>query len=356
MQLGILSLVNHDPQQPGSDAAILRDQVAQAVLADALGLDAFWIAEHHACDYGGIVPANAVLAGAIASATRRIRIGAGGAILTLHDPLEIAEQWAMVDCLSGGRLEFGMARAFLPFEFALFGVDMDESRARYEEAVAFLRQAWSGADLGFCGRFRQVPALGPLTPLPVQRPHPPMWVAAAMTPESFVWAGKQGFRLMVVPYPIGLRRLNPLMQAYLEAYDAAGHPPQHRRIQATYHLLLAEDTATAKRLAEAPLMHYLDSFVRAARRLQARSADYAAYGKMVTALSQLTFDGLYERQRILVGSPEDVVAVLRHITATSPITDFAFVVDFGLLDRALVRQTLTLLATAVAPAVRQQAG
>lgn len=350
--IGLFSLVNHDQRRPGHDAAVIAGQIDQAVLADELGLDSFWIAEHHACDYGGIASANAVLAGAIAGRTRRIRIGAGAAIMTLHDPLELAEQWAIVDCISNGRVEFGMARAFLPFEFDLFAVDMAESRERYVESVAIVRHAWSGADVAFEGRFRSIPSVGPLTPLPVQRPHPPMWVTAAMTEESFRWAGREGHRLMVTPYSVGLERMMPLLEVYCDEYRDAGHDASRRRIQATYHLLLADSVGAARHAAEGPINQYVDSFVRAASRGTYASESYASYENMLTALAKLDFAALYERHRLVIGTPETATAQLLGILHESPVTDLTFMVDFGNLDAAAIERTIRLLGTEVVPAMR----
>lgn len=354
MQLGLLSLANHDATRRGHDATVIRGQIAQAVLADDLGLDSFWIAEHHACDYGGIVPANAVLAAAIASRTTNIRIGAGAAILTLHDAVELAEQWALVDCISDGRVELGMARAFLPHEFDLFGVSMDESRDRYEEAVAIIKNAWSGRDLRHDGRFRSIPAVGPLTPLPVQVPHPPMWVTAAMTEESFRWAGQQGLGLMVTPYSVGLERMRPLIEAYTSDFDTAGHSASGCRIQASYHLVLASTTEEARHLAAGPIDHYMDSFVRAASRGQFTSASYSRYATMVDAIAKLDFDGLFQRDRLVVGTPAEATDQIVDILTSSPITDLTFMVDFGLLPRESINNTIRLLASDVAPAVRDR--
>ncbi len=181
-----------------------------------------------------------------------------------------------------------------------------------------------------------------------------MWVAAALTPESFAWAGEHGYGLMVVPYTTGLSRLKPMLTTYIDVHEAAGHPRHNRRIQASYHLLLAEDTDSARQAAEQPLMHYLKSVVRAVGRMQKTSVDYANYDAMQEGIDKLTFAGLYERQRIIVGTPEHAVGLLRHITDHTPITDFTFVIDFGLLDRSLVERTLRLLATHVVPALRPQ--
>lgn len=352
MHVGVLSLVNHDSTRRGDDAAKLVGQIDQAILAERVGLDSFWIAEHHACDYGGIASSNAVLAAAIASRTSSIRLGAGAAILTLHDPLELAEQWAMVDCISGGRVEFGMARAFLPYEFDLFGVDMDESRERYVEAVDIVEHAWSGVDLAYNGRFRTLPSVGPMSPLPVQSPRPPMWVTAAMTAETFEWAGAQGYRLMITPYSVGLERMRPLLDVYCDAFAAAGHNPATRRIQATYHLLLAESVDEARRLAEGPINRYMRSFVEAASRGTFASESYASYDGMLKALSKLDFDALFERDRLVVGTPETAIEQLREVLSTSSLTDLTFMVDFGDLDPGAINRTIELLGTEVAPSLR----
>lgn len=160
-----------------------------AAEAERIGFDRVRCVEHYFHPYGGYAPDPVVLLTAIAARTTRIRLCTSAVLPAFTHPIHLAAKLAMLDCLSGGRLDVGFARAFLPDEFDAFQVPLDESRPRFEEGIAACRRLWTEENVRHEGRFHQ---FGPLTllPRPVQRPHPPIWIAAVTTPESFVWAGE----------------------------------------------------------------------------------------------------------------------------------------------------------------------
>jgi alkanesulfonate monooxygenase SsuD/methylene tetrahydromethanopterin reductase-like flavin-dependent oxidoreductase (luciferase family) len=168
-------------------------------LADSLGYATVKIVEHYFRAYGGYSPSPLIFLAAAAQRTRHIRLVTGAVIPAFHHPLKLAAELAMVDCISGGRLEAGFARAFLPHEFEAFEVDMEESRPRFEEGIAIVKRLWTEERVTFEGHFHHFKDIT-LLPRPVQKPHPPILVAAISTPESFIWAGEQEYGLMFVPY------------------------------------------------------------------------------------------------------------------------------------------------------------
>jgi alkanesulfonate monooxygenase SsuD/methylene tetrahydromethanopterin reductase-like flavin-dependent oxidoreductase (luciferase family) len=119
VKFGIFFLLEQPPWK--SQEPVYRDALGQATYAEELGFDAVWLAEHHFSEYG-ICPSMAVLAGAIAQRTRRVALGTAVCILPFNHPLRIAEEWAMVDLLSHGRLDFGVGRGYQPAEYAGFGI------------------------------------------------------------------------------------------------------------------------------------------------------------------------------------------------------------------------------------------
>ncbi len=165
-------------------------------LAEALGFDAVWLAEHHFSPYG-ICPSLAVLAAAIARETTRIRIGTSVVVAPFLHPIRIAEEWAMVDILSGGRLDFGLGRGYQPKEFRGFGVSMERTRERFDEILEIVRRCWTEERVTFEGEFYQLKDLMVL-PRPVQRPHPPLWTAA-VSPDTYVLAARKGLRILTAP-------------------------------------------------------------------------------------------------------------------------------------------------------------
>ncbi len=122
MRMSIFSVQDHYPSGPRSVQQLYGEIIAQAELADRIGYDTFWVAEHHFHEYG-VVPNPAVMLSSLAQRTTRLRLGTAISILTFHNPLTVAENYAMIDVLSGGRLVYGVGSGYLSHEFAGFAVD-----------------------------------------------------------------------------------------------------------------------------------------------------------------------------------------------------------------------------------------
>src|SRR5205823_8709856 len=129
----------------------------------------------------------------------RIHLGVAISVLPLNDPLRNAEAYAMVDVLSGGRLEFGVGRGATPEEFKAARIDYGDSPQRLREHAEVLLQAWSDEPVTFQGELYTYDDVRVL-PKPLQRPHPPVWVGASRSDHTFEWAGEKGFHVMTLPY------------------------------------------------------------------------------------------------------------------------------------------------------------
>src|SRR5262250_2019793 len=137
---------------------IIRDELRQVQWSEELGFDEVWFTEHHFIDYGLSVDP-ATLASAAAARTRRVRIGLAAAILPFHHPLRLAEQMALVDIISKGRLDVGVGRGNRPAEFRGYRVPQEESRERFDEAVEIMQRAWTQERITYDGRFFTVPGV-----------------------------------------------------------------------------------------------------------------------------------------------------------------------------------------------------
>src|SRR5256885_2583076 len=227
--------------------------------ADQLGYRSAKAVEHYFHDYGGQTPNPIVLLSAIAARTRRIRLITGAVIPAFNHPVKLAGELAMLDNLCHGRLDVGVGRAFIPKEFEAFGVRLDESRARFEEGLEVMIRLWTEERVTYRGRFHILRDVR-LLPRPVQTPHPPVWVAAIQSRESFVWAGTRGYHLMIVPYAGSMARVADLVTAYREAWQAAGHPLGGERSQSSPHCYLADSHRAAVEGQRGPVPRYLDVF------------------------------------------------------------------------------------------------
>jgi alkanesulfonate monooxygenase SsuD/methylene tetrahydromethanopterin reductase-like flavin-dependent oxidoreductase (luciferase family) len=174
MDFGLFFLMQRD--EAWSEQAVYDSAMEQMLAAEPLGYSSAWIAEHHFNDYG-LCPAPAVLAAYVAARTRTLRLGMGVSLLPLHHPVDLAESLAVLDVVSGGRLDVGIGRGGTLQDYQTFQSDRADARARVEEGIALLQQSWGGAPFDFRGRFHSAERLH-VRPRPAQRPHPPLFIAA----------------------------------------------------------------------------------------------------------------------------------------------------------------------------------
>src|ERR671939_921811 len=198
--------------RPGdmSTAAYFDQVLRLSERGDVLGYTSAKCVEHYFNDYGGHTPSPIVLLSAIAARTKRLRPITGAVIPAFNHPIKLAGELAMLDNLSEGRLDVGFGRAFIPDEYAAYGRDLNDSRAMFDEGVAVIRRLWTEESVTHQGRFWRFEDVHSM-PRPYQKPHPPIWVAAIATEESFVNAARNGYHIMIVPYAGGLDRTSNMV-------------------------------------------------------------------------------------------------------------------------------------------------
>ena len=188
MRFGTFHLLGSPSMAPAVER--FAETIDHIALADELGFDAVWVAEHHFSNYG--YSANPLLLIARASADApRVRFGQAVLVTPFWHPLRLAEDIAITDLLTGGRLEIGLGRGYQPVEFRGLDVDQDQSRPIFEEQFEVMRLAWTADDFTFDGK--HFPVRSPITvlPRPLQQPHPPIWLAV-QSQTSLDWAAEQG--------------------------------------------------------------------------------------------------------------------------------------------------------------------
>jgi alkanesulfonate monooxygenase SsuD/methylene tetrahydromethanopterin reductase-like flavin-dependent oxidoreductase (luciferase family) len=190
----------------------------QGERAEALGFDSLFLPEHHFAGPGSL-PAPLLLLAALAARTRRLRLGTTSYLLPLRHPLHVAAEVAVLDRLSGGRLIFGVGRGFRPSLFAAFAVPAAEKRERFEAHLEAIRRAWRGEELAAAGTAGEAGPVA-LAPRPLQRPHPPIWVAA-FGPRAVEQAGRLGLPYLASPLE-PLAALERNYARHREAAQAAG--------------------------------------------------------------------------------------------------------------------------------------
>lgn len=255
MKLSAFTVVDayEGPNAPDRLAEVL--ELAEA--ADEAGLATLWVAEHH-FHPGGVCPSPPVLLAACGGRTRRIRLGALVSVLPFHSPIELAEQYAMLDRLIGGRLNLGVGSGYIPMEFEGFGVDPTAKRERFDEGLDTLLRAFAG---------EEVRAAGPLARpvrinvLPRQSPHPPLWIAIQRR-EAIPHVARKRASVALIPYAT-LANLEELEE---EVGEYRSHCPADFRgeVAAGVHLYAGAHPDRARHA----LQRYLDS------RLATQSAFY----------------------------------------------------------------------------------
>jgi alkanesulfonate monooxygenase SsuD/methylene tetrahydromethanopterin reductase-like flavin-dependent oxidoreductase (luciferase family) len=194
-----------------------RGLTEQARVAESLGYDSFWLPENHFNP--GAIPDPLMLLAAVAAGTETIRLATTSYLLPLRNPLQAAEQVAVLDQLSNGRVTLGIGRGYAPVMLKAFNVVPSEKRKLFEWSLTRMREAWSGQPVMLDDEQTSIV----LDPLPVQRPHPPLWVAA-FGPKALAQAGRLGLPYLASPVET-LDSLRVNYQRHGEAADAQGHDP-----------------------------------------------------------------------------------------------------------------------------------
>jgi alkanesulfonate monooxygenase SsuD/methylene tetrahydromethanopterin reductase-like flavin-dependent oxidoreductase (luciferase family) len=308
MQFGMQFFPDARPEQK-SARHYFEDALNLIDLCDVYGYSHVRIVEHYFHHWGGYSPNPIVFLSAASQRTKTARMVTGAVLPVFNHPLKLAGEIGMLDALTGGRLDVGFARAFLPFEYRHFGVNMDESVARFEEGIEQVRILLENKVASSQGRFHSFKDVTSL-PRPTQQPRPPFYLAAVGTPESFARAGRLGFGLMAIP---GVGH-NPteLMRNYRDAWKAAGHPGRGKIMMAV-SMFCHEKQSEAERVAKGPIERHLASIYDAMSEhtRMAQSTDYKGYDKMAEKVRQQTFESQIAHNAAFIGTPDHIVAQLR---------------------------------------------
>ena len=315
---------------------------------DDLGYSHVRTVEHYFETYGGYSPNPHIFLAAAAQRTRTARLMTGAVLPVFNHPLKVAGEIGMLDAISGGRLECGFARAFLPHEFERFGVNIDESVARFQEGIDQVRDLLENENVSADGQFHSYKNLTSL-PRPKQQPRPPFWVAAIATPASFENAGRMGDSVMAIP--MGGAKMPELLGTYRDAWKSAGHKGSGR-VMLAFHLYCAPTEEEAVETARDPLNRYLRSLVDSASDWTsgATSKDYPGYDKIIEGLSQQTMETQRAKNAAWIGSPESICDQISDILNEAGTFEIASLqVNFNTISYAQAEASMRLFSEQVMP-------
>jgi alkanesulfonate monooxygenase SsuD/methylene tetrahydromethanopterin reductase-like flavin-dependent oxidoreductase (luciferase family) len=255
MKVGVLQFFSW-PGRHGPLEDVFARALERIEIMDRGGFDAVWLAEHHFTTFS-VCPSVHMLGTLAAARTKRLRIGTAVSLAALYHPLRLAEEVALLDMLSGGRVNWGAGRGFAHSEFNAFGIPPEESTERFHEAVDIVLQAWTQEKLTFAGKhfsFDNVEVM----PKPLQKPHPPVWMAA--TSEAAVdWAASRGFSILMDPHA-SIAELGSKRRRYTERMAAAGFSDAGRDIPMARLIALASTTAEAETIARRGAQWLVDAY------------------------------------------------------------------------------------------------
>jgi alkanesulfonate monooxygenase SsuD/methylene tetrahydromethanopterin reductase-like flavin-dependent oxidoreductase (luciferase family) len=322
----LFTIADRFPEEMAAGRDRYGEMVELAVEADGAGLSTFWVAEHH-FHPGGTCPSPTLVLAAAGAQTRRVRLGVLVSVLPFHSPLELAEQYALLDQLTGGRLELGVGSGYIPIEFEGFGVPIEEKRERFERNLALLTAAMRGEEVRLDG-----PAARPvrLNVAPVQLPHPPIRVAVQRR-EAVRFLGRKGLDIALIPYAT-LDSVDELAEEIREYRDEL--PPGARgHVAAAVHVYAGGDPAEGR----SALQRYLSG------RLATQSTNYQR--QVDHDPRKGTAEGIEATGFAYVGPPGGLPAWLGRFERAG-VDELLGIVDFGGLPARAARASARALASA----------
>jgi alkanesulfonate monooxygenase SsuD/methylene tetrahydromethanopterin reductase-like flavin-dependent oxidoreductase (luciferase family) len=347
MKFGYFTLSDNHYDDNRRDAnAFVADILDEAVYAEEVGLHSAWIGEHHFSTLGVLSCPDLVLAN-VAARTRRIRLAPAVTVLPLHHPIRVAEQWATLDLLSGGRVDFAAGRGYDRREYLPFDVSFEDNQQIFEEGMEVVRRLWSAdgpiSHHGTHFRFDDVA----ITPKPVQRPIP-AYVASFSQP-SIELAGRLGCGLIVAPFAAAMSYggLKQVAELYHETCARHGRAPG--RLMCSYFIHFA-DTKAEEEAARARQIRYYKECVIAAFPGDPRTAppSYRYFVGMVERLRNVQPQDLTENS-VLLGSAAQIAETLKKVEAAG-FDEVILYFNVGLKPHDQVKDEMARFMAEIAPA------
>lgn len=312
-----------------------------ARFADRHGFEAIWTPERHFQSFGGLFPNPSVLSAALAMITERLQIRAGSLVLPLHNPIRVAEDWLLLDNLSGGRVGVSFATGWHPVDFALAPEAYAERRSLLLRGIETIRRIWAegvATAPGIDGEPIDLPVL----PRPLQA-ELPVWITSSGTPETWVQAGALGANILSAAQGDPAVELAHRIRLYREARQAHGHDPETGRVTVMMHTFLGPDLDTVRELVRPSMIRYLKTFVA-----QARSFDLKSLGVEPESVEDRDLESLaafvferYFAERSLLGPPGKCARMVRLLKRIG-VDEVACLVDFGLDAETVLEGLLPL--------------
>jgi len=316
MDFGIFSMFTI--REGRTQSQVFQEWFDLVQVAEDMGIDTFWLGESHFRPNRAVLASPLVGASAVAARTKRIRVGLAVQVLPLANPLRVAEEGAIVDHISEGRLVFGVGRSSFIESYQGYNVNYEESRALFFESLEVIQRAWGEGPFSYEGHYYKFHDVE-LVPKPYQKPHPPIRVAVESR-DTFPLIGKLGFPIFI-RYQMAIPELQELLKQYQEERHAAGFSgPNDVILQIAAYV--AETPEKARSEPEASTMRQR----RLVRETLGRTGDQEAFERL-RRLSEVSYEDVL--QRVAYGTPEAVVERLLEYQEALGLTGVSLDVNPG---------------------------
>jgi alkanesulfonate monooxygenase SsuD/methylene tetrahydromethanopterin reductase-like flavin-dependent oxidoreductase (luciferase family) len=347
MDFGYFTLSdNHYVDNHRGANEFVADILDEAIYAEEVGLHSAWIGEHHFSTLGVLSCPDLVLAH-VAARTKRLRLAPAVTVLPLHHPIRVAEQWATLDLLSGGRVDFAAGRGYDRREYKPFDVSFEDNQSIFEEGMTLVRRLWTSNErLSHNGKHYHFDDVA-ITPKPVQRPLP-MYVASFSQP-SIELAGRLGCGLIVAPFAAAMTFGGLKQVAELYHATCAKHGQKPQRLMCSYFTHFADNPAE-EQAARARQIRYYKECVIAAFPGDPKTAppSYRYFIDMVDRLQKVRPEDLTENS-VLLGKPQQMIDTLKKVEAAG-FAEVILYFNVGLKPHAQVKAEMARFMAEVAPA------
>ncbi len=353
MKFGYFTLSdNHYADNRRTANQFVADITAEALYADQLGMHSAWIGEHHFNSLGVLSCPDLVL-GYIAARTKHIRLAPAVTVLPLHHPIRVAEQWATLDLLSNGRVDFAAGRGYDKREYLPFGVSFEDNQSIFDEGLELVRTLWASEErLTYRGKHYQFEDVR-ITPKPVQRPIP-TYVASFSKP-SIELAARLGCGLVVAPFAAAMSfgGLKQVADLYRESCARHGNPPG--RLMCSYFTHFADDKAQEDAQRARQIRYYRECVIPAfPGDPKTAPPSYRYFVDMVERLQKVKPEDLTENS-VLIGKPEGIAETLKKVEAAG-FDEVILYFNVGMKPHGQVKEEMDRFMREVAPAFSAASG
>ena len=303
-----------------------------ATYADKNEFKAIWVPERHFHNFGDQFPNPSVAAAAVSTITKNVKLRSGSVVLPLHDPVRVAEEWAMIDNLSGGRVELSIASGWHPNDFVLAPNDYQDRHQIMRDKIATLKSLWKGGSLirknGIGKDFEFN-----IHPKPIQG-ELPMWITAAGSIETFKYAGTIGASILTHLLGQNIEDLGEKIKTYRQTLQENGFDPKKGKVALMLHTFVSDDEEVVKKVIEKPFKNYLRNSLNLMKPIAEEQGLDLKDANDVETLLDMGFLRFYKTSS-LFGTPESCLEIIDKVYDIG-IDEIACLIDFGVEEQKVI--------------------